>query len=490
MTHTAADAKGFVLMEATEVDETQVEESAPEQPRRLVKILKVCGLYAGAFVLLQLVFFGLLVVAQTPSNHAIVNNLNTAVSQGIYGPGGLRDRMGGASDSYTECVEVAQGLGADQMNIFERAGKMPRIDSCSPGFTQIEELANGGTLPPSQVGKYYIYWNGYTILTRPVLAWWGLGALRVISGALLVLSGVLALSALARRSHALVPLALAGPLLLSSNVMSEPSTSFSQALSMTAIAVGLYLSIVWSAKGLRWVVIATSLSAAIFCYIDLLTIPAVPWALSGTATAMVVYLRRRDVWVAAGHGVVATVVWPIVFAATWASRWLLATPFLGWHYVWKSIWHLVGFRTGGAYNGVDPSLGAPSKANFHYWTSHFPTAHTVLIVAVICWLIALVYAVLRYGWNRLLLAAVLALPAVVIYVWYEALNNHSQIHRFFVYRGVPVSVGIVLAGAVFAALVAPVANADDEPGKRAGTRRLGLRARVHRRPADAPTATT
>lgn len=463
----------------------EVETSAAAQQRQPGKILKACGLYVLAFVCLQLVFFALLVVAEAVPNHAIVKNLNTAVSQGIYGPISARDRMGGTADTYTECVEVAQGLGPAHMNIFQRAGEMPRIDTCSPGASQIRELASGQSLPPQDVGKYYMYWNGYTILTRPVLAWWGLGALRVISGALLVLSGVLALTALARRSHPLVALALAAPLLLSSNVLSEPSTSFSQALSMSVIALGLYLSVIWSARGLRWVVIATTLSAALFCYVDLLTIPAVPWALSGTATAMAVYLRRRDIWVAAGHGVVATACWPIAFAATWASRWLIATPFVGWNYAWHSIFHLVGFRTQGAYNGVDPSFGAPSRANFHYWTSHFATAHTVLIVAVVCWFAALIYAVMRHGWHRLLVAAILALPAVVIYVWYEALNNHSQIHTFFVYRGVPVSVGIVLAAAVFAA-AAPVVGG--EPARGAQSRRFNplvlLRRRVGARTAD------
>jgi hypothetical protein len=32
----------------------------------------------------------------------------------------------------------------------------------------------------------------------------------------------------------------------------------------------------------------------------------------------------------------------------------------------------------------------------------------------------------------------------VVPVWYEALSNHSQIHSFFTYRGVPTALGIAL----------------------------------------------
>lgn len=459
-----------------EADSSEVEPNptlAPgAKPGRLVRILKACGLYVLVIVILQIVLFAGLVVAAAVPNHDIVKNLNTAISQKIYGPTSMRDRMGGTSDSYTECVEVGEGLGAPDMGLIRRAAEMPRLNTCVPGpaggAAQIQSLAQDPSKTPTGVSSYYMYWNGYVVLTRPVLAWWGLGALRIVSGALLVLSGVGALVALAKRTKAVVPLALVSPLLFASNLMSEPSTSFSQALSMSAIALGLLISVVWAGRGLRWAVGTATVGGALFCYIDLLTIPATPWALTGMATAMVVYLKRRDIRIAAGHGVVASVAWIAAFALTWLSRWIIAAFFLGWHGVWREVKHLVLFRTGGSYQGVDTSFGAASRGNWSYWWRTYPTSHAVVVLAAIGLVVALVIAVRRFGIQQLSLAGVLALPAVIVYVWYEALKNHSQIHEFFVYRDVPVSIGIVLAAAVFAAVVPPRDAEDSEVRVTAG----------------------
>ena len=41
--------------------------------------------------------------------------------------------------------------------------------------------------------------------------------------------------------------------------------------------------------------------------------------------------------------------------------------------------------------------------------------------------------------------ALLALPALIPFVWFEVLRNHTQIHAWFAYRPVATSIGIVLA---------------------------------------------
>jgi peptidoglycan/LPS O-acetylase OafA/YrhL len=65
----------------------------------------------------------------------------------------------------------------------------------------------------------------------------------------------------------------------------------------------------------------------------------------------------------------------------------------------------------------------------------------------------------RYGAARLVVAAVLAAPALIAPAWMLVLSNHSQIHDVFVYRTVPVSIGIALGACLVAARVS-----DDRPG--------------------------
>ena len=71
------------------------------------------------------------------------------------------------------------------------------------------------------------------------------------------------------------------------------------------------------------------------------------------------------------------------------------------------------------------------------------TSRVVLVVAL---LVAALGALgsLRRGLRGLAPVLMVALPAAVVPLWYEALRNHSQLHAFFVYRCIPVALGILM----------------------------------------------
>lgn len=404
----------------------------------------------GAFAALQIVFFLLLVVGQSVPDKPIIAHLAQSVDAGTYGPSGAPDRMGGVSDTFTECVVVGTGLGAREGDsAFERAIYMPRISNCEKGADDIRALAAGGE---SAHGIYYKYWSGYTVITRPILALAGLEALRIVSGAMLLGSLALAFSQVARRTSTFAALTLVAPLLFSTNILSTPSTSLSQAISISFILISTAL-VAWGAGG-GWprLVGSTVLGAALFCYVDLLTTPAIPWALASAVAASVIYRRSGNVRRAAAAGVGIAVLWALSFGLTWVSRWLIAAVFLGWNEVMSFVRTNVEFRTSGDYSGVEDGIGVSTRSNVMYWWERVPTAPVVLIGALLLMVVVLFLAVRRGGFPRLVAAVVLALPALVVPVWYEALSNHSQIHSFFTYRGVPVALGIVLFACVVSAL--------------------------------------
>lgn len=403
------------------------------------------------FGVLQLLFFALLTAGAAVPDRPIVRHLALDVKAKVYGPSNLKDRMGGKSDSFTECVVVGTGLGGTISNPVDKAAQMPRISNCKVGADQILRLDAGQ--PAGATGFYFRYWAGYTPLTRPVLALWGITGVRLVSGALLLATMLLAAGALSRTVGRLGALALLGPLVLSTNVMSTPSTSFSQALSISAYLAGVAL-VAWSGRrsvgfGLTAVVIA----AAVFCYVDLLTTPSIGWALSAATLTGVTYIRtqslRSTLMAAFGSGVL----WPFAFAFTWVSRWVLALPFAGWSAVSEDVQTSILFRSDGEYAGVKHELWAATLKNWHYWLDHMATGHVVVVVSLV---VAVVGAVgsLRRGMHGLAAVLVVALPAAVVPFWYEALRNHSQIHSFFVYRGVPVAFGILMFAGVIGLRVA------------------------------------
>lgn len=418
--------------------------SARNLTSNVKKSWKTIAIVSGVFVLLQAVFFGLLVAGQAVPDRAVIDQLAADVDEGFYGPSGISDHMGGSADTFTECVVVGTGLGMEGKNLLERAAFMPRISNCAEGKQQILDLAAGKPLKSTAVTGYYKYWAGYTVLTRPVIALAGIEGIRIISGGLLLISISLATIMVSRTTNVLAALGLIFPLSFASNIMSTPSTSFSQAISIAAMFFGVALTAWGVNKSEKHGLALLALSASVFCYVDLLTTPAIPWTLSVAVLATAKYLSSGRVSSALKLGLVGAVVWIASFGLTWAARWIIAGIVLGFQKTYKFILSNVEFRTGGEYEGVSKALFASTNANWSYWLGQISTAGLVLVIGGLVTVIALAFGVLRRGPKTLAYWLALSSPAVIIVLWYEAVGNHSQIHQFFTYRGFPTLLGVLL----------------------------------------------
>lgn len=411
-------------------------------------------------------FVGLLVVAEAVPDGPIERRLAAAVEAGEYGPDLVPDRFGGFHDGFTECVVLGQGLGSppEPMGLWHRTVFAPRIGSCDDGADQIRTLAAGGQV---EAGPYDRYWNGYAPLTRPVLAIAGVVGLRVVVGALLLAACGFAAVAVGRRLGWMVTVALFAPLVASSNLLTTPLHGFTHAFSLAVIALGTGAVAVAAGRG-GWpaAAAASALAAALFVYVDLLTTPAIPWALAAFVAAAVVAAggapRRQVVRTLAAVGLA----WPVAYAATWVARWLLAAAVLGPD-VLDRVAEVSRFRVGGEFSGVQEHLGAATRVNLTWWLGRVPTAGVVLGLAAVVSLIA-VGILLRHDRSRLPVAVLLASPALLVPAWYEALANHAQIHAFFTYRSVPVAVGITAAACLLAARPAPTPATPLRPPPTAG----------------------
>lgn len=404
----------------------------------------------GVLVGLQFLLFGLLVAGQAVPDEPIAENLVASVEAGTYGPSQIPDRMGTPSDTFTECVVAGTGLGASpEESALSRAARMPRIGNCDGGAEDVRAVADGKVFEDQ---NYYKYWAGYTVITRPALALVGLEGLRILSGALMVAAFVGALLAVRARTSTAVAVALTAPYLVGTNMLSTPSTSFSQSISIAFIFLSVLLTAVGAGRSRSAGLLGAAVGAALFCYVDLLTTPSVPWAMSAFVLAAAVWYRTRDLRRSAVAGVLAAAVWPAAFAVTWASRWAFGALFMGVDETVAMVQQNVGFRTGGAHAGVSDAFGAGLAGNVSYWWGMIPTSGAVLLACAVATAVGLVLAVRRGGPRRLVVALVLALPAVVVPVWYVALSNHSQIHEFFVNRGVPTALAVITAAALAAAV--------------------------------------
>lgn len=396
-------------------------------------------------VVLQVAFTGLLLLAAGVPDRVVVRQLAEDVRTGAYGRDGAPDGMGGRSTSFTDCVEAGVYLGGHpDLGLLEKAIRAPRLDSCRNGAGEVLGLREG-VLPPRD--EYFRYWNGYTVLSRPVLALGGMNALRMVSGVLLTCSligCVLVLAGVTGRAYAL---ALLGPVVVSTNLMAAPATSFSHSLSNATLLVAVAAAGWAAGRRPTWTPYVVTAGAASFCFMDLLTTPAVAWAWTAAVVAAATWTRGRQLRATTSAMLGAGFWWPVAFTITWVSRWLIAVPVAGFAEVRRNVTAKVDERLGDT-STVSDVFGAAVPLNARTWLQ-LATAPATLALAIGVGVLAVVLARRRrVSWA---LPAVLAFPALVVPGWLILLSNHSQVHDHFVYRTVPAALGVVLGAVVLAA---------------------------------------
>ena len=394
------------------------------------------------FGVLQAVFLVGLIGAMAVPDDAVVGALVESVDDGSFGRTGMPDLMGGTASSFTECVMLGTGLGRPDDSVWTRAMEVPRIGSCGEAPEQLRVLADGGT--PQGVTEYFRYWSGYTVVTRPIVAVWGVGSLRMLVGALLFVGVGWFWWELARRLGHRYCAVLLGPLLVSTGFVALPLSS-STALALAIGFLGAALVVRAVDRGMFETLAATMIAGAVFCYVDILSVPALPWMMTtaaGGAVAAVTAGPRRGATTMLGIGVM----WPVAFAATWAARWAIAVGVLGWDHADRVIRDKVSERLGGG--AVDTSYGHATATVWRYWWEYFPSSRVVVVAVAVGIVAVLVTWATRGSTRRLATFAVLAVPAVLAPLWFEMLRNHSVVHAGKVYLDLPVAFGVVAAAAV------------------------------------------
>ncbi len=288
------------------------------------------------------------------------------------------------------------------------------------------EVANGND---SEIVWFPLerYWHGYRVVIDPLTA---LFSWRVVQFLMMGLLGV-ALAYFATGSAALVGWSATVMLLVPTLALTDFRYLWLQTGSSVATCF-IFAGAGWFARRLREggdLLVPSLVMGSIFNYFDLLTNP--PWQPMLLAFFVL----------AAGRGArsmaAVLVCWLAGYALTWATKWGLAIVYGGdWNYIWETIL----FRLGGSADRFvldhRPLASSAMVIRELVGTHRYSLIAVIAVIALIAWL---AISVRRVDLRRS------ALLALIPFLWFETLRNHTQIHAWFVYRPVATSIGIVLA---------------------------------------------
>jgi hypothetical protein len=373
--------------------------------------------------------------------------------------------VGTRADRFTECLSFSVGLGDHEgEGVVANAMRSPAYVGCRRLEAGLRQLEATDTLAPGRT--YLRYWHGYTVLSRPTIGITGVAGTRWIAFALLALAAGGMAAAVRRAFGGVAAALLVAPVVLTTDMIIG-GLAASTAIGMSSAWLGGWMCLSAVVRRPEWRIAAliAALAGTVSAYLDLLTttpgafaLAVVGAALGILATGVDPTLRRAwRVTAAAAVGWVAGFVW------MWVSKWLIAAAVLGVDEVVDNVRSQVVFRLSGDYEGVSRSRVRGLTDNLGEWWGQPLTPWVVVAVVGV-----LVVAAVRWRRQSAVAARIgvcCALVAAPMLAWYGALNNHSQIHSWLVYRSLPVTFGALSALVYVAIKTAPRRTISSLPGR-------------------------
>ena len=411
----------------------------------------------GMVLLLELGFLALSLLAGAVPNSAITSHLQSAIKGGEwsaidYSKGTQGDQL----DHYTECIALSIGLGrSGHPGLVGRAIADPQLGPCDIAVPALRAWQGKS----AAYQDYFRYWNGYTVLTRPILAIAGVRALRIVSAILLWLSVITYFYILVRRVNWLTALALAVPLFATVDFWDLPG-SIPHALSMGTAFGGAALIVAKTTPGvgkpralpmgvdpswLMWPVLA----GCLYGFVDLMTNPPLAWMLSAFSCGLVV-LSRANSFDAFKASAASALTWMVGYGGTWAFKWLIDIIAFGWKAFDTQVIHEITYRAGGAASPMQVA-----RINLYFWVG--PFHHRSLIAAILIGT-ALMIMVWRSKLSGALLAIAVGWPAVLTFLWFSIVKEQSFIQAFFAYRSLGMSLAVIVCALVAGGSISSTTN--------------------------------
>jgi hypothetical protein len=356
-------------------------------------------------------------------------------------------RLGGLSDHFTGCTTVSVGLGeAADAGFLETLAEGTNLGPCDRLIGALDRFGENGRLP--QGSPYLRYWHGTSSLFRPIIALSGLATLRLLAfGSLLAATVVLArqVRTIAGRAAAI---GLLAPLIITTDYLELTQVAFvSVGLAVALAGASLTLAVAARHPSASRVWFSAAVAGAAFVYFDLLTIVPGAWLLPAATTMLAARRFGAPATRVFRLGLTSGIGWFVGYAGMWFGKWVFAAAVLGRQRVQTDVRSTIEQRINGESQWSEDRFGAAISDNVDFWLDR-PLARFVLVTGVIVLAVVIRRIIRTDGAGGLAVVAVAAGPALLPFVWFEVLSNHSQIHFWFTYRSLPIAFGVVLLAAL------------------------------------------
>lgn len=410
-----------------------------------MKIAKEIGKYILVFLIFILLFSTLMIFTYAlPNNRIRVNAQKSIALLEKDGQPFYINYDGANLDAFTDSIMLNQSIDVAEnegIEITKRAfSNYFNSEEDVPQITNLRNFYNGNI----NLSQYERYWHGYVTILRPLLMVFDYAGIRqlnvIIVFMLLVLTSIL----MSKKIGIKYAMAFAISIILM-NVFVIPMAMQYMNIYVTTLLGIIAILLIKEEKlknNLPFVFLILGMVTAFF---DLLTYPLL--TLGMPLIVAILRLNKKDKPINIKELVLTftkvCVLWGIGYGMTYISKWILTSIVIGENIIPQAIAQFM-FRTGANENLSKIDVIIKNLKN--YYTR---PAIAILILFAISW----IYLIIKHRKERINLKSIIALIVIALmpYVWYVVLSNHSNIHAWFTYR-----IQAITLFAILSAMLEPI----------------------------------
>lgn len=319
----------------------------------------------------------------------------------------------------------------------------------SPVGVYAESLAAPTPAPESNYGRY---WHGYLAVLKPMLSIFTYEQLRAFNAVWVAALALTVAALMWRRGLRRYILPFMVTVLLFDPVATAMNMFYTQVYAVTMLAcIAILAGWNWLRAREGRLLLLFTLTGCLTSYLDLLTCPLVSF---GIPCALCLCLAATDWKGGLKLALTALICWGIGYGGMWAGKWLLSALLGG-----EDIGLLETLQLRSSAMGAPDPLGAVALIVKRLLVQlRVPMLGAALLLALVLGVLFL----RRSPWEKLKSLEWLPWAALCLlpFFWIAFTQNHSYIHRWFVYR--------LLAICVFGGLCMLARLAEKRPAPRVG----------------------
>lgn len=290
---------------------------------------------------------------------------------------------------------------------------------------------------------YSRYWHGYTVILKPMLVFFSLDVIHVISSICLLILICLAFATLRKEFNIIVAIAFCIAMTMINITIVPFSLVFSPVIYTILISIVGIRLLYGKQRVLLFLIIGSVVN-----YLDFLTFPlltlCIPLAL------LVMYdIKHNDTYLSIVIKFIKSgFAWLLGYASTWGMKWVLSSAVTGRNIVKDAIKNIF-IRTDTASSSTHFDKAEVISNNYAYLFEQYPVRLVVLVLVVVLAVQVFTIKKHRISNHMVFENCVKATPLLILslapVVWYACLTNHSSIHiEFFAYKNAVVTVFAIL----------------------------------------------